>query len=112
MPTGTPKEPGRRQNAFFCRPKWQGLSVSEFSTARALKSSIGVRLVFAAKSAIDCSGPGTRETWRAAGPFRQEHVTFGLRALGQTPGRTHGAAVYFASRVSYFTRFPAPRCHE
>ncbi len=53
MPTGTPKAPGRRQKAFSCRPKWQRLSVFEFSTARALRFSIGEHSVFDPRSGMD-----------------------------------------------------------
>src|SRR6266702_5203304 len=46
-----------------------------------------------------------RHAWRrglGAHGFRQEHVTFGPKGVVQ----------FICGRVSYFTRFPAPKCHE
>jgi hypothetical protein len=116
MPTGTPKAPGPRQKAFSCGPKWQGLSGFELSTTRALKSSIGVRLVFDAESAIDVNGAGSREGLASYASRLSIGCAKSKSLLGASWPKSRSASdrerSCFASHVSFFTRFPAPKCHE
>src|SRR5262249_36705378 len=94
-PIAIPKALGQRQKAFSCSPKWQGRSVFQFSTARALKSSIRGRLVFDLRSGTDqvadvtqseCPAPLARPRSSSAAlmsPPRPSHPDHPKRVMDQ-----------------------------